>query len=49
VYAQLSRFFSKEVQESMELVTFGEERKEDGPAISGPPVDIRDKMKEMWD
>jgi DNA helicase-2/ATP-dependent DNA helicase PcrA len=49
VYAQCSRFFTKNVQESMEIVAFGEERKEDAPEIAGPPIDIRDKLKGLWD
>jgi DNA helicase-2/ATP-dependent DNA helicase PcrA len=49
VYSQCSRFFSKEVRESMELVTFGEEPKQDAAEITGPPVDIRDKLKRIWD
>jgi DNA helicase-2/ATP-dependent DNA helicase PcrA len=49
VYAQCSRFFSKDVKESMELVAFGEERREDVPEITGSSVDIRDKLKGLWD
>jgi DNA helicase-2/ATP-dependent DNA helicase PcrA len=49
VYAQCSRFFSDHVKESMECVAFGEERTEDAPEITGPPVDIRDKLKGLWD
>jgi DNA helicase-2/ATP-dependent DNA helicase PcrA len=49
VYAQCSRFFSKNVKESMALVSFGEERKADAPEITGPPIDIRDKLKSLWD
>jgi DNA helicase-2/ATP-dependent DNA helicase PcrA len=48
VYSQCSRFFSNDVRESMELVTCGEERVEDAPGITAPPIDIRNKMKEMW-
>jgi DNA helicase II / ATP-dependent DNA helicase PcrA len=49
VYAQCCRFFSQDVRESMELVAFGEERKEDAPEITGAPIDIRDKLKGLWD
>jgi len=49
VYAQCCRFFTRNVQESMECVPFGEEPREDVPEISGPPIDIRDKLKGLWD
>jgi DNA helicase II / ATP-dependent DNA helicase PcrA len=49
VYAQMSRFFTKDVAETMEHVTFGEEPAADMQEHGGTPVDIRDKMKGMWD
>jgi hypothetical protein len=35
----------------MSCISFGEERKEDASAqeILGTPVDIRDKLKGIWD
>src|SRR5271157_2972559 len=52
VYSQMSRFFTRDVATTMEQVTFGEEALPDAPGApgaSGTPVDVRDKMKGMWD
>jgi DNA helicase-2/ATP-dependent DNA helicase PcrA len=51
VYAQCSRFFSKDVKESMELVAYGQERTDaaSAPGVASAPIDIRDKLKGLWD
>ncbi len=52
VYSQMSRFFTPDVSKTMEQVTFGEEASPDAPGApdaTGTPVDVRDKMKGMWD
>jgi DNA helicase-2/ATP-dependent DNA helicase PcrA len=49
VYAQSCRFFTRDVLETMEQVTFGDETASAAPEIQGPAVDIRNTLKEMWD
>ncbi|MBA4387818.1 MAG: ATP-dependent DNA helicase [Verrucomicrobia bacterium] len=49
VYAQLSRFFTRPVVESMDAVDLAQEAASDEVAGSGPAMDIHSKMRNRWD
>ena len=49
VYAQCSRFFTKEVTATMETVSAAGEEPAEGPAAIAPSIDIGERMKSFWD
>jgi DNA helicase-2/ATP-dependent DNA helicase PcrA len=49
VYGQCSRFFSKDVKETMELVVDKEEAPQDEAVSSGPVEDVKSKLRNFWD
>jgi DNA helicase II / ATP-dependent DNA helicase PcrA len=49
VYAQRSRFFTKEVTATMETVSSAAEDQADSPVAIDPAIDVGDRLKSFWD